>query len=310
MQKSILCIGATPALQRTMQFERVTRGEVNRARSVALSPAGKAVNVAVVLRALGAEPVLTGFLGGATGAMMRELLAARGVGERCVEVPAATRICTTLMEEGRSGVTELVEEAATPSDDEWRMLCSRCRDLMPQSAFAIIAGALPPHSPVDIYAMLARAAREAGTPLLIDSQKQPLLSALTHGPLLAKLNAHELAMTFGRALRGKNDVIAAAEELQRRGAKWVLVTNGAKSAFLVGEKSVHVFAPPKIDAVNAVGSGDATTAGIAAALIAGDEMPQAVTLGLACGAANALTLTPADVDPAKARELRTQVRLK
>ena len=103
-----------------MEFERVKRGEVNRARKVTLSPAGKAVNVAIVLRALGSDPMLTGFLGGETGAMMRNLLTARGVTEQCVEIPAPTRICTTLMEDGRNTVTELVEEAATPDDSEWR----------------------------------------------------------------------------------------------------------------------------------------------------------------------------------------------
>lgn len=310
MQKTILCIGATPALQRTMEFERVQRGGVNRARKVTLSPAGKAVNVAVVLRALGAQPVLTGFLGGPTGAMMRDLLAARGIGERCVAVPAPTRVCTTMMEDGRTGVTELVEEAATPSDEEWRALFSMCRGLLPGCSYAILAGALPPHSPVDIYAMLARAAREAETPLLIDSQKQPLLAALPHGPLLAKLNVHELALTFGRPLNGKRDILEAAGEIRRRGAQWVLVTNGARTAFLVGAEGAYVYTPPKILAVNAVGSGDATTAGLAAALQAGEAMPQAVTMGFACGAANALTLTPADVNAETARGLRAEVRVR
>lgn len=307
MSKPVLCIGATPALQRTMSFERVVRGDVNRARGVALSPAGKAVNVAIVLRELGANPLLTGFLGGPTGAQMRELLAARNVACDCVEVPACTRTCTTLVEAGKSDVTELVEEAATPDDAQWRALFGKCRALMPGSSYAVIAGALPPHSPVDIYAMLARAARETGTPLLIDSQKQPLLAALTHAPRLAKLNLHELGLTFGRSLRSHRDIVEAARELHRRGAQWVLVTNGARVAHLVGASGAFLVSPPKIKALNAVGSGDATTAGIVSGLLAGEPMERAVTLGLACGAANALTATPADVDPATARTLRDQI---
>lgn len=310
MSKPILCIGASPALQRTMEFERVARGGVNRARRVTSSPAGKAVNVALVLRTLGCEPLLTGFLGGSTGVLMRELLAARGVAADCVEVPHPTRICTTLVEDGSPSVTELVEEAATPDDHQWRALSSRCRDLLPRCAYAVIAGALPPNSPVDVYAMLARASRNAETPLLIDSQKQPLLAALTHGPLLAKLNAYELGLTFGRTLRSRREVADAATELNRRGAQWVLVTNGGKPALLTGASGTWKFTPPKISAINAVGSGDATTAGIAAGLIAGEPMERAVTLGLACGAANALTLTPADVMPDDVRRLREQISVR
>ena len=51
------------------------------------------------------------------------------------------------------------------------------------------------------------------------------------------------------------------------------------------------FRPPRIRALNPIGSGDAVTAGIAYGILKGKDIAEGMRLGLACGAANALTLT-------------------
>ena len=127
---------------------------------------------------------------------------------------------------------------------------------------------------------------------------------------MAKLNAHELGLTFTRELRTRFDRIAAATELQRRGAQWVLVTDGARPALIVGADGAWSATAPQIETVNAVGSGDACTAGLIAAHLAGERMPDAMALGFGAGAANALTQTPADFDPATARNLARAVSFK
>jgi len=63
----ILCIGTTPAAQRVMVFHRLTLDAVNRATTTLDGAAGKSVNVAKVLQALGEHPVAAGFLGGDRG---------------------------------------------------------------------------------------------------------------------------------------------------------------------------------------------------------------------------------------------------
>lgn len=308
-RNTVLCIGVTPALQRTLQFDHVRRDEVNRALAVTTSPAGKGINVALVLSALGVRAIATGFAGGETGALVLRQLKARGVTPDFVATAAPTRICTTAIDGSDGTVTELVEEMTPPRPAEWRAFFARIATAIARYPLAVMAGALPPGVPATIYARLARLANGALCPMLIDSQKAPLLAALPARPLLAKLNAHELAATLDRPLHRESDVVRGARELIRRGAYWVLVTDGARPALLVSADRSFRIRPPEIRALNAVGSGDATTAGIAAALLDKDAMPDAVALGMACGAANAMTLTPADVDPRVARRLRRMVRV-
>ena len=66
---------------------------------------------------------------------------------------------------------------------------------------------------------------------------------------------------------------------------------------------------PIVVAINPIGSGDSLAGGIATALVRGEAMPDAVKLGIACGAANAITKTSGVVDPATVKELLTQVSL-
>jgi fructose-1-phosphate kinase PfkB-like protein len=63
----ILCVGGTPAMQRTLRFESLESGGVNRAYEVHVTAAGKAVNAAQAVAALGGEVLLATFLGGDPG---------------------------------------------------------------------------------------------------------------------------------------------------------------------------------------------------------------------------------------------------
>ena len=77
--KMILCIGTTPAAQRVMVFHALALDAVNRATVTLDGVAGKAVNVAKVLGALGEKPVAMGLLGGDYGRRVRRLFQERGI---------------------------------------------------------------------------------------------------------------------------------------------------------------------------------------------------------------------------------------
>ena len=65
-----------------------------------------------------------------------------------------------------------------------------------------------------------------------------------------------------------------------------------------------------IEAVNPVGSGDAVTAGMAVELSRGKDVSEAIVTGMACGAANALTLVSGLLKPDDVVRLRSEVQIK
>jgi len=307
--RRILCVGVTPCLQRTLRFSGLRLGQVNRVRSVAVSSGGKSTNVARTLKALKESPLVTGFAGGETGNAIVSFLRELGIETDIVWTDQPTRICTTLIDDTTACVTELVEEAPLPAPDEWAALDEKLSLLLAKSDLMVVAGAPPPGSPEDVYAGFAQRAQASGVAVLIDARGKVLMQALSCSPVLVKLNDQELVATCGRPIDTERALREAAQMLISGGAQWVLVTQGEQDAWLLNETLAWRFTPPAVEVLNAVGSGDATTAGIAAGLLRGQPMPNAVQLGIACGSASATTLTPGDLDTDLVRRLVPQVRV-
>jgi tagatose 6-phosphate kinase len=290
-----------------MELSRVQLGEVNRCRTVTFSAAGKGANVARVLHTLGAPTVLLSFCGGETGRLWLDDLKRVGISTEIVRTRNITRICQTLIDQSSGEITELVREAQLPTRTEWTSLFHRFEASLKRAQLVVISGALMPCAKEAVYRDLAQLARLEGVPVVIDSQKAPLAKMLAQWPVLAKLNVHELENTLGFSLRNEKQIVAGARRLVERGAQQVVVTLGAKSAWLVQPGRVWRFTPPRVRALNPIGSGDAVTAGISYGILKGWDIVEGMRLGLACGAANALTLTPGDVDAQVVRKLTRKV---
>ncbi|MCG6860435.1 MAG: PfkB family carbohydrate kinase [Chromatiaceae bacterium] len=213
--RRILCLGLTPCLQRTIRFPNLQLGQVNRARSVTASSGGKSINVARTLKALGECPLVTGFAGGETGNRVISFVEHLGIETDVVWTSEATRICTSLIDEATTSVTELVEEAPLPRPAEWSVLDEKLSLLLAKSDMLVLAGAPPPGSPADVYARFTRMARDSGAGVLIDARGAPLMEALPCAPLLAKLNEQELAATCAQRVDKEEALPEAMNRLTR-----------------------------------------------------------------------------------------------
>ena len=305
----ILCVGTTPAAQRVMIFRALALDAVNRAVTTLDGAAGKSVNVAKVLKMLGQHPVATGFLGGDRGEFIRADLAEKGVECEFVTVAAGTRECVTVIDEGAGTHTELVEESRPVSPAEFDQLMAILRRRAKGCRAVVMSGTVAPGGPPDLYSQCTRLAHAAGAVSVVDAQGRALLDALKAGPGLAKPNRAELASTLGCELNGDASVLRAMRELCGRGAQRAVVTAGADPALAFDGRSCWKIIPPRIKAVNPIGSGDAFTAGLVWRLVCGDDLGEACRWGCAAGAANALTAMAGDIDRRDADRLAKEVEV-
>ncbi len=291
----ILCIGTTPATQRVMVFRKLTLDAVNRAVTTLDGTAGKSVNVAKVLRALGERPVAAGFLGGDRGEQLRADLEARGIELDFVKVAARTRQCTTLLDASAVTQTELVEESQPVAAADYEELMRVIRRRVQGCRAVVMSGTITPGGPTDLYFHGTQIAHEAGAVAVVDAQGPALLETLRAKPELVKPNRSELAATLGRELKDETAVLAAIRELCQRGAQRVVVTAGKDPGLAFDGQHWWRVHPPRIDAVNPIGSGDAFTAGLVVSLLRGEDLGEACRWASAAGAANALTLLAGEV---------------
>jgi tagatose 6-phosphate kinase len=290
--QGVICVGAYPALQRTLVLPVFEPGAVNRIGQVCLSTAGKAVNAARALHCLGEVPLLVGFCGGASGQEAQRLLQAEGIdASGLLETAMPMRICQTILPATGGAFTELVEEGPVLPGSDWQALAQHVRRLeaaVPGGRALILAGTMPEHAPVDFYAGLARAAKG---PVLVDTSGAALRETVRAGTVMVKINAAELHASCGQD-DCAGDILALSRGLIGAGAAAVGVTQGGDDAFLVTVDGAWGFRVPRVDVVSALGSGDSVNAGFMAGILSGQALQDAFAWGLACGTANAETAQP------------------
>jgi tagatose 6-phosphate kinase len=278
-----------------MVFRKLTLDAVNRAVTTLDGVAGKSVNVAKVLKALGERPVAVAFLGGDRGEQLRAELEARGIELGFVKVAGRTRQCTTLLDTTAGTQTELVDESQPVAAADYDELMRIIRLRVKGCRAVVMSGTITPGGPVDLYFQGTCMAREIGAFTVVDAQGAALLEALRAKPGLVKPNRSELAATLGRELKDEAAVLSAMRQLCERGAQRVVVTSGKNPALAFdGQRWWKVHAP-RIDAVNPIGSGDAFAAGLVWRLLRGEDLGEACRWASAVGAANALTMLAGEV---------------
>lgn len=305
----ILCIGTTPAAQRVMIFRKLTPDAVNRAATTLDGVAGKAINVAKILKALGAHPVATGFLGGQRGEFLRAAMAKRHIESDFVMVKAPTRQCITVIDESAGTHTELVEESRPVRLVDFGKFMAVVRRRIGDCRAAVMSGTIASGGPATLYRDCTRLAENAGVLSVVDAQGAALIEALKAKPGLVKPNRTELAATIGRKLKSGADVMRAMRELCERGAQRVIVTAGREPALAFDGKKFRRVITPQIQVVNPIGSGDAFIAGVVWRLLRGDDLGEACRWGAGGGAANALTPQPGELKRKDVNRLAKEVRV-
>jgi 1-phosphofructokinase len=311
---TIVCVSANPAMDRRLRMESLTVGEINRAQSVQGLAGGKAAHVAMATRALGADPVWVGFLGGAIGQDCARQMEALGIRVVVIPTESGTRVNLEIID-AAGRVTEILEPGAGPTTqerDEFLQVCARrLREEWKENTVLVISGSLPAGLGPGFYVALIEAARDAGARVFVDSSGEALRTSANARPDFVKVNGAEAATLVGRPLATIAEVAHAAREIVERGVQSVAITLGREGLIWMEHKGGPVWRaqPPLIDVISAVGSGDATLGGFAHAaveVIAGEE---ALRLAAACGAANCAASAPGRIELATVRALMPQIKV-
>jgi 1-phosphofructokinase family hexose kinase len=296
----IVAAGLTPAWQQVLVFDAFTPGTVNRAREVHWCASGKVLNVARAIYHLGGPGKALTVVGGVPGQQIRRDFVELGVAARWVEGSTPTRVCTTILDRSRHSATELVPNAPALSATEEQAFRDAYTEEAAVADVVVLIGSLPAGTAPRYYRdLLARTRGRA----IVDARGPELLEALAGRPFLVKPNRDELGRTLGRELQDEAALLDAMAEINRRGAQWVLVTDGYKPAYASGPAAAYRFQPLTVQAVNPIGCGDCSAAAIARALFQGAEPPEAIRYGMAAAADKLGQVLPAAVAASRVEAL-------
>ena len=282
----IYTVTFSPAIDYVVDLANFTIGDINRTQQEQVFPGGKGINVSLVLANLGKSSIATGFLGGFTGAFIKEELAKRNIKSGFIEVDGLTRINVKI----RAGKeTAINGQGPNIKDEDINKLISQL-DKLTKDDLLVISGTVPKSLPSNIYEMILERIKDNKVEVIVDATKDILLNTLKYRPLLVKPNKEELEEMFNVSISNDQELIENASKLLSLGARNVIVSLGGDGALLVGEGLEPVKrSAPQGKVVNTVGAGDSLVAGFIAEYLDSKDIKKAFKQGIATGSASAFS---------------------
>lgn len=251
-------------------------------------PGGGGINVARVVTELGGEALSVYLAGGATGAILDDLLQNIGVTCRCIPIAGYTRIAHTVFERSSSQEYRFVPEGPEVSEGEWQACLSALTKL--DFDYVVVSGSLPRGLPDTAYAGVVDIAAAKQARVVLDTSGDALKATLGKGVFLVKPNRGELEDLVGHGLpQTAQQIVAARTLIANKSAEIVAITLGGDGALIVSDSEAWRSSAPPLTALSAVGAGDSFVAAVTLALAQGRPLDAVLAYGVAAGTAAVLS---------------------
>ncbi len=287
----IVTVTLNPSLDEWMQLPAIRIGRLNRASTFTRYLGGKGLNVSRVVRELGGRTTALGFAGGEDGLILREMTNRLGIRHDFVAIEGSTRNNYKILTERPKAVTEINTAGPRISSANLRALARRVLAKRPPPACVVFSGSVPPGAPHAVYARWIRALRGQGIWTVLDTSGAALRQGVSARPWLIKPNRQEAEELLGRPLGTRRRMVEAVRALLARGPELVILSLGREGAIAgcASTQALWFAVPPAVRVNSAVGAGDSLVAGFLVGWFSTRSLQDALRLGMACGAATAMT---------------------
>ena len=302
----ILTVTLNAAIDRTVAVPNFRQGNRHRAVESRTVAGGKGVNVARALGLLGRPVIATGFAGGATGARLLELLEEESVLTDFTPIAGETRTNLAVIDPTSGEQTEINERGPEVTAEEVETFFERIDYLSRGARICVLAGSLPSGADPELYARLVRGLHERQITAVLDAEGESMRAGLRAGASVVTPNEQEAEELVGHEFDGARDLAHGLTELLELGAGEAIITRPSGCVAAVDDESGRRYfevSTDPLDAVAAVGSGDAFLAGYVAGRYDGLTPSECLAFGVACGAESTQHFGAGSVDHAQVERI-------
>lgn len=306
----IITVTLNAAIDKSLSVPNIRLGRRHRTVDQQTTAGGKGVNVARVLKALGAPVIATGFAGGPTGTRIVDQLTGEAILSDFVRIRAESRTNIAVLDPTTGVQTEINERGPEVDAAELELFRDKLIYLARGAAIVVLAGSLPRGVDPGFYAELVRDLAKTGVLTVVDTDGEPLEHATRAAPDVISPNVLEAEGLVGHEFADEGEQVRAVATLAERGPRAVLMglPDGCIAAFGRdgGRTLLRATIEPR-DPVAGVGSGDAFLAGYVAARYGGREPGDCLRLAVAAGAESTQHLGAGIVEPRAVERLVAEV---
>jgi len=312
----IVTVTLNTAIDKTLSVPNFRLGRRHRTVEQTTMPGGKGVNVARVLKTLGAPVIATGLAGGATGTRIVDQLTQMSVLSDFVRIGEESRTNTAVIDPTNGEQTEINERGPKVTEREVELFVDKLLYLAKGASVCVFAGSLPREVDTDIYATLIRELRRLNVLTVVDTDGEPMRRAVRAEPDVISPNVLESEELVGHEFNDDEDRMIAVREMCELGARQAVMTmpDGCFAQVQVKDVPEPVLYRVRVRAGAiepraTVGSGDAFLAGFVAARYNGRDHADSLAYGVACGAESTQHLGAGLVDPDRVERLLGDVEV-
>lgn len=281
----IYTVTLNPSIDYIVRLEKFTSGITNRTTSEEYYYGGKGINVSCVLAELDLDSTAYGFVAGFTGDAIEKGIRNDRIITDFIKLKHGISRINIKIKAGDE--TEINCQGPHITEQELERLLQKI-DRISNGDTLVIAGSVPNTMPDDIYETMLERIKLKKVRIVVDATKKLLVNSLKYKPFLIKPNRQELSEIFDVEVKTEEDIEHYAKELQKLGARNVLISLGGEGAMLIDENgNKHKAGVLKEKVINTVGSGDSMVAGFVAGYIKTEDYAYALKLGSVCGNATA-----------------------
>ena len=286
----IVTVTMNPAIDKTVDVEILERGGLNRIKHVELDAGGKGINVSKTIHEIGGSSIVTGFIAGNTGKIIKNVMDEWKIVSDFIEVSGETRTNTKVFEK-QGDLTELNEPGPSVQEKDMEALLAKLEGYADKDTLFVLAGSVPCGVDTDIYKRIIEMVHKKGAKVLLDADGELFTNAVTAKPDIIKPNRIELEQYAGMDyIASEQELFRMAKSLVEDGIETVVVSMGKSGAlFLQGDYQVKC-PGLKVKAHSTVGAGDAMVAALSYAWDKKMTAKETVTLCMAVSAGAATTI--------------------
>ena len=305
----IVTLTINPAIDRVISVDRLAfedRAYINSSRECA---GGRGINASCVIHSFGGKTVGVLTSGGDSGKRLEAHL--NGCGYRIAIVPIANAIRTNLTITDKHGLTvNLNEEGPSLDKSEVASVERAVRDALEGASWLLVCGSIPPGVPASFYGKLISMARRKKVKTLLHADGEALIQGIEARPTVVTPNQKEAERLLSRTLLTRTQYLEAAGRIRSMGADSVVLSLGSRGAVGAFADGFMEALPPRVDAVCAIGAGDALSAAYTWAMERKPNPADALRWGVAAGTASARLAGMSFATMAQTQEIYRQVEVR
>jgi len=286
----ITTLTLNPALDKSAQVDQFVPEQKLKCHSIQYQAGGGGVNISRVLHTLQVKNKCIFTSGGDTGLYLKNLLVKENIDLKTIAVNSWTRENLSIVDTK----TELQYRFGMPGNDlntsDIELIKTELTNEVKDNSILVLSGSLSEKTPSNLYATLLKMLAGKNVKVVIDTSGQALIETLKENVYLVKPNQRELAQLAGKEFLSKNEQEDFAMELiNSKKAKLVVVSMGARGAFLASSEGIFYKSAPSVKVKSTIGAGYSMVAGMVYAIQQGLSSEEILKWGVVCGVATTMT---------------------